>query len=117
MRRTNPFEPLEPIEPAEPLWHAIKGQHAPWTNLIPMTGYHFRTSGFFYFSCCVCYNKVIFWIRVSCYIKEIYYDGKEVLHPDLWLTICYKSVYVMFSDFIAFHHAKEVVAKKATTSF
>lgn len=31
------------------------------------------------------YNKVIFWIRVSCYIKEIYYDGKEVLHPDLWL--------------------------------
>ena len=54
---------------------------------------------------------------MSCYIKEIYYDGKEVLHPDLRLTICNKSVYVLFSDFIAFHHAKEVVAKKATTSF
>ena len=77
----------------------------------------FPDIGIFYFSCFVCYNKVIFWIRVSCYIKEIYYDGKEVLHPDLRLTICYKSVYVIFSDFIAFHHAKEVVAFLAATSF
>ena len=77
----------------------------------------FPVIGIFYFSLCVCYNKVIFWIRVSCYIKEIYYDGKEVLHLDLWLTICDKSVYVIFSDFIAFRHEKEVVAKKATTSF
>ena len=76
----------------------------------------FPDIGIFYFSCCVCYNKVIFWIRVSCYIKDIYY-GKEVFHPDLWLTICHKSVYMIFPDFIAFHHAKEVVAKKATTSF
>lgn len=116
MHRTNPFEPLEPIEPAEPLWHAIKGQHASWTPPNPDDWIPFPVIGIFYFSLCVCYNKVIFWIRVSCYIKDIYY-GKEVLHPDLWLTICYKSVYVIFSDFIAFHHAKEVAAFSAATSF
>ena len=85
MRRTNPVEPLEPIEPAEPLWRAIKGQHTSWTPPNPDDWIPFPVIGIFYFSLCVCYNKVIFWIRVSCYIKEIYYDGKEVLHPDLRL--------------------------------